>query len=314
MSKRTPLEKKGIEVPKKSTETKPEAAHTEEMPTQQPAGSLEGTPVVALPKYNPYNRPATTREPDTTPIRQSYEDIQREAKGPGSEEWRAADKARAKLSELYRNLQEDERYAPAYKSERAWEEYQKAREQIEQLAPEARAKMLKSADSLERMSIPTPEHEGLLTKDTDKLLLTAHERNRVEGLLERAEKQAEKGPFERDPQDILKAEYERGLDEGGPGGGATVRAVYQLARDRGLDIHAIVEGHRKPHHHGALEDAERARMRANLVGKSVPEPPFPRPGRKSREGIGSYGLSRRKDFVSQERSSMQFKKRRPYWK
>ncbi len=60
MSKRAPLEKKGEGLPKKSTETKPEAARTEETPTQQPADSLESAPVVALPKFNPYHRSAAT--------------------------------------------------------------------------------------------------------------------------------------------------------------------------------------------------------------------------------------------------------------
>jgi hypothetical protein len=54
---------------------------------------------------------------------------------------------------------------------------------------------------LERLSIPVPEGEGLITKDVNKLLLSGHERNRIEGLLDRAEKQAEKGPFKRDPYD-----------------------------------------------------------------------------------------------------------------
>ena len=104
-----------------------------------------------------------------TPLRQSYEDIQREAKGPGVEEWRQADKARDNLSELYRSLSEDDRYAPEYKSEQAWAKYEETRARVEQLAPEAREKMLRSAEGLERMSIPTPEGEGLITKDTNTL-------------------------------------------------------------------------------------------------------------------------------------------------
>ena len=244
-------------MPKKSTEAKPE---TEAAPVQQEErnthspDSLATNAVVGLPRFNPHIRPVASGEVSGVPVRQSYEQVQESAKGPGVDEWRKSDKLRADLTNLYNSLREDERYAPVYKSERAWQDYEKVREQVEQLAPEARAKMLKSADSLERMSIPTPEGEGLLTKDTDKLLLTAHERNRIEGLLDRAEKQAEKGPFKRHPHDILKAEYERGLSEGGPGGGATVRAVYQLARDRGLDIHTLVDERRKPLHNGALED------------------------------------------------------------
>ena len=288
---------------KKGTEMKPEAGRTEEAPTPTPAASLGSTPVVTMPKYNPYHRPAATQEPDTTPIRQIYEDIQREAKGPGSDEWRKADKLRADLTNLYNSLREDERYAPGFKSQRAWEEYEKVREQVEQLAPEARQKMLKSADNLERLSIPVPEGDGLLTQDTNKLLLTAHAYNRLVGILDRAEKQGEKGPFKRDPSDILKAEYGRGLSEGGPGGGATVRAVYQLARDRGLDIHTIVDEHRKPLHHGALEDAERARMRANMVGRSVPEPPFPHPRHSQSSEVGTY-RNKQKAFIPNDRTAL----------
>jgi hypothetical protein len=116
-------------------------------------------------------------------INPSYEDIREKAKGPGVEEWRCVDKTRADLSGLYRNLSEDERYAPEYKAETAWTKYEETKAEVEKLAPEARQKMLKSAEGLERLSIPTPEGEGLITKDTNKLLLTAHERSRIEGLI-----------------------------------------------------------------------------------------------------------------------------------
>jgi hypothetical protein len=191
----------------------------------------------------------------TEAINLSYESIQQEAKGPGVEEWKRADKLRADLSATYQSLKDDDRYAPEYKAERAWTEYEKAKAQIEQLAPEARQKMLKSAEGLERLSIPVPEGEGLITKDTNELLLTAHERSRLEGLVNRAEKVADIGPFKVNPIDVLKSAYEQGLDEGGPGGGATVRAVIQLARDYGFDVDTIVDARRKHYHHSALENA-----------------------------------------------------------
>src|SRR5215211_672191 len=229
-------------------------ARTETSPEEAAATTSEATPaplshVVAggLPRFNPHARPTTEEgltSEATGPIRQSYESVQSEARGPGVEEWRQVDKARSDLAELYNNLREDDRYAPEYKAETAWARYEETRAQVERLAPEARQKMLKSAGGLERMSIPTPEHEGLYTSDTDKLLLTAHERSRLEGLLGR-QRQSGKGPFKANPMDILKNAYEQGLDQGGPGGGATVRAVYELARDWGLDIDAIVDAHRK---------------------------------------------------------------------
>jgi hypothetical protein len=246
---------------------------------------------------------------------ETYEGIQQEAKGPGVEEWRQADKARAGLSATYQSLKEDPRYSEEHKAQTAWAKYEEVRAQVEQLAPEAREKMLRSAEGRERLSIPTPEHEGLITKDTDKLLLTAHERSRLEGLISREEKSS-KGPFKANPADVLKREYARGLTQGGPGGGATVRAVYELARDWGLDIHQIVDEHRKPHHHGALEDAQRARMQANIVGKGVSEPPFPNPrlqGGKAARRVGDYGGGQ-KAFVPRGKQTSATKKRRPPWK
>lgn len=292
------MAKKSAETPK--TEAKPETP------------SRVGHVVGGLPKFN-FNAPPITTGGRMTdiPLRQSYDDVQREARGPGVEEWKQADKARADLTDLYRNLSEDDKYAPEYKAETAWGKYEETRARVEQLAPRAREKMLKSAESLERLSVPVPEGEGLVTRDVGKLQLTAHERSRIEGLIARSEKAADKGPFKANPADILTKEYARGLSEGGPSGGAAVRAVYELARDWDLDIHAIVDGHRKAHHHGALEDAQAAWMRAQMVGKSVPEPPFKKGGGSS--PTGTYGSGQSKVFIPQEKG-MVLQKRRPYWR
>jgi hypothetical protein len=249
----------------------------------------------------------------TEAVNPNYERVQQEAKGPGVDEWRQVDKARADLSATYQSLRDDARYTERHKAETAWKRYEETRVKVEQLAPEARKKMLRSAEGLERQSIPTPEGEGIITKDTNKLLLTAHERSRIEGLINRAEKSA-KGPFKANPMDVLKGAYEQGLDQGGPGGGATVRAVYELARDWGLDIDAIVDKHRKPHHHGALEDARTARMRADMVGRTVPRPPFKRGGGGSEAGrVGTYSGAPMA-FIPRE-NGLQFKKhRRPSWR
>jgi hypothetical protein len=250
---------------------------------------------------------------------ETYESLQANARGPGVQEWLEVDKARSDLAQYYRSLREDDRYAPEYKAQKAWERYEQTRAEVAKLAPEARAKMLKSAESLERMSIPRPEGEPLITEDTDRLLLTAHERSRLESLIDRAQK-ADKGPFKATPTNILKTEYERGLAEGGPGGGATVRAFVGLARDWGLDINAIVAEQRKPHHHGALEDAQAARMRADMVGRAVPEPPYKRRGVAAsapRRDVGTYAAARGAAFVPRDKPREQqslFKKRRPSWR
>jgi hypothetical protein len=178
---------------KKTARTeKPEAEAKPETPSR--AGHVVGGP----PKFN-FNAPPITTGGQMTdiPLRQSYDDVQREAKGPGVEEWKQADRARADLTDLYRNLSEDDRYSPEYKAETAWAKYEETRARVEQLAPEAREKMLKSAESLERLSIPTPEGEGLITKDTNKLLLTAHERTGLRALLPARRRQPTKGHSRR---------------------------------------------------------------------------------------------------------------------
>jgi len=292
---------------------------TSENPISETSQAAEEAPlhgVVAggLKKFNFNRRPAPAGQDERqgTPLRQSYEDMRDGAKGPGVEEWKATDKARSDLASLYRDLAEDERYTTEHKTEQAWDAYEQTRAEVERLAPEAREKMLRSAESLERMSIPTPESEGLITKDTDKLLLTAHERTRLEGLLSRDKESAAKGPFKAKPREILKGEYERALAEGGPGGGATVRAVVGLARDHGLDLDAIVDDRRKDHHRGALQDAQAARERAQMIARSVPEPPFKQ---STRAATGSYTSSARpKAFSSQEKRPLFSKRKRPSWK
>ena len=307
-------------MPKKTakTETKTEATPSPASPVAAGSG-FETTAVVGLPKFNPHTRPASgaTEQVSTTPIRQSYEDVQRAARGPGVEEWKQADKLRADLAELYNTLREDDRYAPEYKAESAWKRYEETRAQVEKLAPEARQKMLKSAEGLERMSIPTPECEGIITKDTNKLLLRAHERDRLEGLISRQHKMADKGPLKgKSPADVLKEEYERGLRDGGPGGGATVRAVIGLVRDWGLDLDGVVDAQRKAHHRGALEDAHSARIRADMIGRTVPEPPASlkkgTQGGSPRRNTGTYAGAPR-TLVPREKPTL-FKKQRPLWK
>src|SRR3712207_1628234 len=122
----------------------------------------------------------------TESINPTYDDVQREAKGrPGVAGWRRADKARADLTEFYRTLQDDPRISDLARSEKAWQRYEAVKAEVEQLAPEAKAKMARSAETALRQSIPTPESEGLLTTDTEKLLLTQGEQSRIYRQLDR---------------------------------------------------------------------------------------------------------------------------------
>jgi hypothetical protein len=269
--------------------------------------SVLGTGMRKLnPHRNPVRSGASEAEP-LAPISRSYDDIQRDARGPGVAEWKELDQERSKLRELYDDLKEDERYSAEHKAKTCWSKYEEVRAKVDALAPEARAKMLKSAEGLERMSVPTPEGEHLYTKDVGRLLLTAHERNRLESLINHQGNA--KGPFKVSPMDTLAQAYARGLDQGGPGGGATVRAVYEYARDHGLDIDGLVDAHRKPHHHGALRDADAARYRADLIGTTVPEPPFESAPRQVQRSPTPAFLSRGKGKMLKGAQG-----KKPYWR
>jgi hypothetical protein len=219
-----------------------------------------------------------------------YEDLREGATGPGAAEWKQADKARAGLTEFYNQLREDPRITDLARSEQAWARYEKVKAEVERLAPEAREKMTRSAESLEGLSIPVPEKEPLLTTDTQKLNLTQGEASRIYRKLDRAGGAVKGTPFAPDRASILKQEYAEGLATGGPKGGAVVRAVVEIARDMGLDIHQLVDEHRKEYHHGALQDAQQAMMRSQSVGRSVSKPPFPPPEmlQQDPKGIGTY--------------------------
>lgn len=251
---------------------------------------------------------------------ESYESIQADAKGAGTSEWRTVDKERGALSGLYRSLAEDATRSDEYKAERAQEAYEKTRERIEKLAPEARKKMLKSAENMERMSIPRPEGEHLNTSDAERLLLTAHERTRIEGLMNRSKEAAGKSPFGgQPPAAILKREYENGLDEGGPSGGAKARAVVGLVRDLGLDLDSVVDGRRTDHHRSCQADAQAALRRADMVSKHVPEPPASLNKGSGEAGSPGVGTYRSKPMVLGSQGGVSAgnpfgKKRRRAWK
>jgi hypothetical protein len=74
----------------------------------------------------------------TEAVNPTYEDIQQKATGPGVEEWKRADRARADLSEFCRQLQDAPRISDLARSERAWERYEAVRAQVEEMSVKAR--------------------------------------------------------------------------------------------------------------------------------------------------------------------------------
>ena len=235
---------------------------------------------------------------------ETYEQLRDSATGEAGDAWRRKDREEANLRTLYRTLKEDTRYTQEHKAEKAWERYEAAREKIEADTEKAREGLAKQVRSGERFSIPMPEGESLTPSDTSKLLASQNEASRIVRKVDRATTSGT-GPFKQNPAEVLKNEYERGLQIGGVQGGAICRGVLEAADELGVDKHQVVEGFRKQSHRNALSDSERASMLTQLIGSQIPQPPFARPSRP-REG-------RDKLLIPRERS-MQTKGRRPAWR
>src|SRR5215211_3070692 len=147
---------------------------------------------------------------------------------------REAQAARHDLIRQYESLDSDERYTDEHRASRAWQAYDESKPLIEQKANAARQKLLESAEDLERSSIPFPGGQSLRTNNVELLSLTQGERARLIDRinyqhpavqrLQRAGKNAPTSAEDR-PVNILREEYARGMDIGGPQGGAICRAA-----------------------------------------------------------------------------------------
>jgi hypothetical protein len=239
---------------------------------------------------------------------------------------REAQAARRDLIRQYESLDSDERYTDEHRASRAWEAYDKAKGTIESKASAAREKLLESAEDLERSSIPFPGGQSLRTDDVQLLALSQGERSRIVERLSyehpsiaRMKAAGKNVPTSSEvrPASVLREEYARGLDIGGPQGGAICRAVIGLAEDRGMNVDDIVDEHRREWQRDYLQNAQQARIQARSVYSRVPLPSTPRPGgAKSLEE--SRAGKRRTPFGAIKKASsgptFPKRKKRPSWK
>jgi hypothetical protein len=209
-------------------------------------------------------------------MNESYEQLRDSATGEAGEAWKTADREESNLRALYRELKEDPRYTDEHKAQTAWAAFERAKEKIVANKAKVCERLEKQARTGERFSIPMPEGEGLITTDTNKLLASQNEASRILRKLDRLASNSV-GPFKPDREEVLKSEYERGLQIGGVQGGAICRGVLEAADELGVDKHEVVDDFRRQSHRNSLEDAERASMLTQHISKQVPEPPFPHP-------------------------------------
>jgi hypothetical protein len=240
---------------------------------------------------------------------------------------REAQAARRDLIRQYESLDNDERYTEEHRAAALWAAYDKTCPIIEEKAKSAREKLLASADEYEMSSIPFPGGQSLRTDDVQLLALSQGERSRiVERLsyenpniarMKAAGKNVPTSSEDR-PANVLCEEYRRGLEVGGPQGGAICRAVIGLAEDRGMNVDEIIDEHRRGWQRDYLQNAQQARIQARSVYSRVPLPSSPRPGGARSPEEARAGKKRTPFGVPKKASSgplFQKKgRRRPSWK
>jgi len=235
---------------------------------------------------------------------------------------REASVARRNLIREYEHLDSDERFTEEHRIGAAWKAYDKAKPVIEEKAHAARESLLKSADYFERSSIPFPGGQDIRTQSVELLSLTQGERARiVERLayenptIARMKAAGKKTPKEAKPSDILREEYAHGLDVGGPQGGAICRATIQIAQDRGIEVHSLVDEHRRNWQRTHLQNAQEARIQASNIYTRVPLPNYPRPGGIKSLEEASAGKQRSALGLKRKGATAAAQKpRRPHWK
>ena len=239
---------------------------------------------------------------------------------------REAQAARRDLIRQYESLDNDERYTDEHRATAAWQAYDKSKPLIEEKANAAREKLLKSADEYEMSSIPLPGGQSLRTNNVELLGLTQGERARIVERLSyeppniarmKAAGKNVPASAENKPASVLREEYARGLDIGGPQGGAICRAVVGLAEDRGMSVDDIVDEHRRDWQRQRLGSAQDARIQARSIYSRVPLPGYKRPG-GAQSLEESRAAKRRIPFGMPKRASLGLqqkpKQKRPRWK
>jgi len=186
------------------------------------------------------------------------------------EEWIRADQKARRLREDYERIQEEGDLTPEAKARRAQEIYERSREPIEAARKGVRESLLKSAKSAEYFSFPRPKDESLTTSDPTKLLLDQNEAARIVRTIER--RKAQGGPFKQDTGEFLREEYRRGLEIGGPEGGAVCRGVLRAARELGAGDE-WVDALRQDRHRESFDRARRLEHYSMIVPSEAPKPP-----------------------------------------
>jgi hypothetical protein len=210
----------------------------------------------------------------------SYESIRDGVPGDAGASWRMADLEQTALRNKYKKLQEDARYSEEHKSDQAWAAFENAKEKIAAHRQQAREKLEGEARMAEHRSLPRPVGESLIATKNEDLLVAQLEAQRLDRRVQRLVDTP--GPFNGSPNAVLREEYRKGLEMGGPEGRARCKGVLLAAEDRGISHEELLHPLRSEEHLEHLDLARRYREMTSMIGNNVPEPPFAKPDARPR--------------------------------
>ena len=183
----------------------------------------------------------------------------------------AADQKERMLREGLEKLQADNDLTPEAKLRRAQELHKHLAPQIEEGRTQLREKLLKSSKTNERAAIPMPLGVSVSATEPTQMLLAQNERERILRAVERRRSAA--GPFKPDIADLLRQEYERGMESDSTTEAAAIcRGALAAAQELGLDGGWLAPFMRERHYE-AQDKARQQHFLANAVSVSAPALP-----------------------------------------
>ena len=184
----------------------------------------------------------------------------------------AADQKERTLREGFEKLRADNDLTPEAKLRRAQELHERLAPQIEEGRRQLRENLLKSSKTNERAAIPMPPGVSVGASEPTEMLLAQNERERIMRAVERRRSAA--GPFKPDVADLLRQEYERGMESDSATEAAAIcRGALAAARELGLEDGNWLAPFMRERHYEAQDKARQLHFLADNVSTSTPALP-----------------------------------------
>jgi hypothetical protein len=182
-----------------------------------------------------------------------------------------ADQKERTLREGLDKLRADDDLTAEAKLRRAQELHERLAPRIEEGRRQLRESLLKSSKTNERAAIPMPPGVSVGASEPTEMLLAQNERERILRAVERRRSAA--GPFKPDVADLLRQEYERGMESDSTTEAAAIcRGALAAAQELGLGDGWLAPFMRERHYE-AQDKARQLYFLADSVSISAPALP-----------------------------------------